>query len=105
MKGFYYIKNSIDEFRSEPSVYAETLEKAKEAIKYCADWYLSNGTGRIYFQPTEFEVVELTQEPNRFLGETEPVKYKRIRQPNAKFICRGKGLDENGEVIFSEEEY
>ncbi len=101
MKGFYYIKNSVDEFRSEPSIYTETLEEAKEAIKYCEDWYDSKGTGEIYFQPTGFEVVELTQEPDRFLGETEPVKYKRIKRPKAKFICRGKGLDENGEVIFS----
>lgn len=36
MKGFYYIKNAIDEFRTESSVYTETLEEATEsAIKYC----------------------------------------------------------------------
>lgn len=105
MKGFYYIKNSVDEYHSEPSVYTETLEEAKEAIKYCEDWYRPMGTGEIYFQPVEFEVVELTHEPDRFLGETEPVKYKRIGQKRAKFICRGKGLDENGEVIFSDKEW
>lgn len=88
MKGFYYIKNSIDEYRSEPSVYTETLEEAKEAIKYCADWFLSMGTGEIYFQPVEFSV-----------------KGKRICQPGAKFICRGKGLDRNGEVIFTDKEW
>lgn len=98
MKGFYYIKNSVDEYHSEPSVYTDTLEEAKEAIKYCGDWYRPKGTGAIYFQPTEFEVVELSSIP---YGETEPVKYKCIGQKGAEFICRGEGLDENGEVIFS----
>ena len=102
MKGFYYIKNTVDEYRSEPSVYTETLEEAKEAIKYCGDWYCPMGTGKIFFQPTDFEVVELSRIP---YGKTEPVKYKRISQKRAKFICRGKGLDENGEVIFSDKEY
>jgi len=105
MKGFYYIKNSIDECHSEPTIYTETLKEAKEAIKYCEDWYRPKGTGEIYFQPVEFKVDELTREPNRFLGETEPAKYKRIKQDRAKFICRGMGLDENGEVIFSKKRW
>ena len=102
MKGFYYIKNSVDEYHSEPSVYTETLEEAKEAIKYCEDWYRPRGTGKIFFQPTEYEVVELSSIP---YGETEPVKYKRISQKRAEFICRGDGLDENGNVIFSDKEW
>ena len=93
MKGFYYIKNSVDEYHSEPSVYTETLEEAKEAIKYCEDWYRPRGTGKIFFQPTDFEM------------ETEPDKYKRISQKRAEFICRGDGLDENGNVIFSDKEW
>lgn len=102
MKGFYYIQNSISEFTSVPSVYTGTLEEAKEAIKYCGDWYRPRGTGEIYFQPVEFEVVELSSVP---YGETEPVKYKRVSQRRAEFICRGEGLDENGNVIFSNKEF
>lgn len=105
MKGFYYIENSVSEFTSKPSVYTNTLEEAKEAIKYCGDWYRPRGTGKIFFQPTEYEVVELTHEPERFLGETELVKYKHVRQKRAEFICRGDGLDENGNVIFSDKEW
>ena len=102
MKGFYYIQNTVDEWHSSPSVYANSLEEAKEAIKYCGDWYCSRGTGKIFFQPTEFEVVELSRIP---YGETEPVKYKQVSQKRAEFICRGEGLDKNGEVIFSDKEY
>ena len=105
MKGFYYILNSVSEFTSLPHAYCNTLEEAKEAIKYCGDWYRPRGTGKIYFQTTEFEVVELTQEPDRFLGETEPIKYKRIQQKRAEFICRGDGLDKDGNVIFSDKEF
>jgi hypothetical protein len=99
MKGFYYIENTVNEYRSEPSVYTETLEEAKEAMKYCDDWYGGKGTGKIFFQPLEFEVEERSYVP---YGETEPVKYKAIRQKSAEFICRGIGLNREGEVIFSD---
>ena len=92
MKGFYYIKNTINEQFSTPTAYFNTLDEAKEGIKYCADWYCSNGTGIIYFQTTEFAV-----------GKYNRGKY--IKQDGPKFICRGKGLDKDGNVIFSDKEY
>lgn len=102
MKGFYYIKNYVNEVSKEPTIYTETLEEAKEAIKGCSDWYCDRGTGKIYFQSLEFVVEERSYVP---YGETEPVKYKVTRQKGAEFICRGKGLDENGNVIFSDKEW
>ena len=102
MKGFYYIENSVNEFNSSQTAFFDTLEDAKEAMKYCGDWYRPMGTGKIYFQPTEFEVITLTTTP---YGKKELVEYKRIKQSGRKFICRGAGLDENGEVIFSDKEW
>lgn len=102
MKGFYYIENSVNEYQSEPSIYTETLEEAKEAIKGCSNWSCDRGTGNIFFQPLEFVVEERSYVP---YGETEPVKYKVTRQKRAEFICRGEGLDENGNVIFSDKEW
>ena len=102
MKGFYYIENSVNEFHSAPTAFFETLEEAKEAIKYCADWFVGRGTGRILFQSTEFKVVERSYIP---YGTTEPTTYKAIQQEPPKFICRGVGLDEDGNVIFSDERW
>lgn len=105
MKGFYYIENYVNEVDKEPTIYTETLEEAKEAIKGCSDWYCDRGTGKIYFQTTEFKTTEMTREPDYFFGETEPIKYKEVKQKRREFICRGKGLDENGNVIFSDKEW
>ena len=44
----YYIKNTIDEYRTTIRGYFTSLTKAKEALKDCCDWYRSYGTGRIY---------------------------------------------------------
>ena len=92
MKGFYYIENTVNEQRSMPTAYFDTLDEAKEGIKHCADWYCCNGTGTIYFQTTEFTV-----------GKYSGGKY--IKQDGPKFICRANGLDEDGNVIFSDKEY
>lgn len=102
MKGFYYIENSVNEYHSEQTIYTETLEEAKEAIKGCSDWYWDKGTGKIYFQSLEFVVEERSYVP---YGKTEPVKYKVTRQKKAEFVCRGEGLDENGNVVFSDKEW
>lgn len=102
MKGFYYIENTVHEWDSRPSIYTETLEEAKEAIKGCSDWYCDRGTGKIYFQSLEFVVEEKSYVP---YGETEPIKYKVTQQKRAEFICRGKGLDEDGNVIFTDKEW
>ena len=52
MKGFYFIENTTDEWHSHETAYFSTLKEAKEALKYCADWFLGEGTGRIYYQET-----------------------------------------------------
>ena len=51
MKGIYYIKNTINESEMESQIvgYFTDLESAKESLKYCADWYRPNGTGKIYY--------------------------------------------------------
>ena len=41
-------------------------------------------------------------EAKRFLSVAVYNHYKRISQKRAEFICRGDGLDENGNVIFSD---
>ena len=48
---YFYISNTVDEWHSQTSGTFQTYDAAKEAQKECADWYCSNGTGRIYFQP------------------------------------------------------
>jgi hypothetical protein len=73
-KGFYFIKNAIDEYNSAPSAFFETLPEAREGMKEAADWFCSKGTGCIYFQP---------------FGKRNP-----------QFILRGCGLDDNGKVIW-----
>ena len=50
MKGIYYIENSVDERRTKVSGYFQTEEEAREAIKECSDWFMSNGTGTIWYQ-------------------------------------------------------
>ena len=74
-KGFYYILNTIDEQRTAPYAFFETLPEAKEAMKTASDWYCDEGTGSIYFQP--------------FGKQHMPV-----------LILRGHGLDDKGEVIW-----
>ena len=49
--GYFYISNTVDEWHSQTSGTFQDYDKAKEALKDCADWYCSKGTGRIYFQP------------------------------------------------------
>ena len=49
--GYFYISNTVDEWHSQTSGTFPTYDEAKEALKECADWYCSKGTGRIYFQP------------------------------------------------------
>ena len=45
----YYIENNVDERGTHVIMgYYSTLEKAKEALKDCCDWYRSKGTGEIY---------------------------------------------------------
>ena len=109
-KGFYYIENSVDEWHREKHCFVDTLNEAKEAMKYCADWYCSRGTGDIYFQPTGVEVV---QRPSTTL-EWDEKKRKLVEVPTTQslivgsprvFVLRGVGLDENGEVIWSKKEY
>ena len=96
--GFYYIENSVDEYRSAPSAFFETLDKAKNAMKFFGDWFVGNGTGRIYFQ--RFGIVKETKHSD-YTNKDYVVAHKYPR----KFICRGKGLDRNGEVIWSDKEF
>ena len=49
--GYFYISNTVSEWHSQTSGTFQTYDDAKEALKECADWYCSKGTGRIYFQP------------------------------------------------------
>lgn len=48
LEKIYYIENTVDEWHTEISGYFATLDKAKEALKDCRDWYRPQGTGRIY---------------------------------------------------------
>ena len=50
MNGIYYIENTVDERRSRISGYFQTEEEAREALKECSDWFMSNGTGIIWFK-------------------------------------------------------
>ena len=102
MKGFYYIEVSVSEFSRSISGYFETLEEAKEAIKYAANWYRPNGTGNIYFQPLDTRVEKYLYTP---YGETEPKEFGRLITSPREFICRGLGINENGKVEFSDKEF
>lgn len=44
----YYIQNTVDERYSKIRGYFSTLEKAKEELKKCSDWFRPKGTGKIY---------------------------------------------------------
>ena len=45
----YYIENTVNEQgRREITGYFSTLQKAKETLKHCSDWYRSMNTGCIY---------------------------------------------------------
>ena len=50
MKGIYYIENYVSERGSCISGYFATEDDAREGLKFCADWFRPNGTGRIYFK-------------------------------------------------------
>lgn len=109
-KGFFYIENTVDEWHSEEHCFVDTLKEAKEAIKYCADWYCERGTGEIYFQPTGVEVYErqsttLEYDEKRKKLVDVPVTYKDITGQPRVFVLRGMGLDENGKVKWSKERY
>lgn len=105
MKGFYFIDNAVDEWRSQITAYFSTFEEAKEALKHCADWYCGKGTGNIYYQEFGIDLKTTTVTTVEYGGKvTEETREELSRKPR-KFICRGKGLDENGNVIFSEKEY
>ena len=49
--GYFYISNTVGEWKSETTGTFPTYDEAKEALKECADWYCSKGTGTIYFRP------------------------------------------------------
>ena len=55
----YYILNTINEWDTTINGYFSSLDKAKEALKKCCDWYRSDGTGRIY----EIELDSLSSIP------------------------------------------
>lgn len=97
-KGFYYIENTVDEYHSRPSAFFETLEEAKNAMKLFGDWFVGNGTGRIYFQ--RFGIVK-EKKHSDYANKDYVVAHKY----SPKFICRGKGFDEKGEIIWSNKEY
>lgn len=109
-KGFYYILLSDNEYGSSPHYFLDTLEEAKEAIKYCADWYGGLGTGKIYFRPTGVRVIEengtrLKYDENTGKLVDTPITFKRLYGYPDEFICRGCGLDDDGNVIWSDKEY
>ena len=104
MKGFYYIENSTDEWRSSETGFFETLDEAKEAMKYCSDWFCSEGTGAIYFQ--EFGIKWRNVMREVVVDGKVVEKERRVMDSTPRqFICRGVGLDENGNVIFSDKKY
>ena len=55
----YYILNTTNEYCTHITGYFSSLDKAKEALKQCCDWYRSYGTGRIY----EIELDSLSSIP------------------------------------------
>ncbi|MBP5597713.1 MAG: hypothetical protein J6Y02_20245 [Pseudobutyrivibrio sp.] len=94
--GIYYIENTTDNYHSSPSAYFKTLEEAKAALRFFSDWWFDKGTGRIYFQPFGFYLKTDTYE-----SFTRVLTYK----PSPIFVCRGMGLDQDGNVIFSNEAF
>ena len=110
MKGFYFIENSDNEYSRSPHCFVDTLEEAKEAMKYCAEWYQGRGTGKIYFQPTGVEVVQYPSttleydEKKRKLVEV-PITHTYVAGKSRQFVCRGCGLDDDGNVIWSDKEW
>jgi len=104
MKGFYFIENATDEWHSSETAYFSTLKEAKEAMKHCADWFCGEGTGRIYYQEFGIDLKTTTITTVEYGKVTEKTRKELHRNPR-KFICRGKGLDKNGNVIFTEEEF
>lgn len=47
---FFFIENTVSEYRSAISGYFKTFDEALEGIKECSDWYRQNGTGTIYMK-------------------------------------------------------
>lgn len=102
-KGFYYIRTAVSEFHSAPVAFFETLEEAKEAMRYFADWYREKGTGCIYFQPTGVSIEDREYIP---FGDHKPEVHKVAVVSPAQFICRGLGIDEKLDIVkFSDKEF
>ena len=49
--GYFFISNTVGEWQSQITGTFPNYDEAKEALKECADWYCSKGTGTICFQP------------------------------------------------------
>lgn len=44
----YYIENTVSEYHREITRYCSTLDEAKRELQNCSDWYVHQGTGKIY---------------------------------------------------------
>ena len=104
MKGFYFIENATDEWHSSETAYFSSLKEAKEAMKHCADWVCGEGTGSIYYQELGVSMETTTVQTVIDGKVTEKSKTVMRRRPRT-FVCRGKGLDENGNVIFTDKQF
>lgn len=45
---YYYIRNTIDEYKTATYGYFPTKDCAIKALDECQDWYREKGTGKIY---------------------------------------------------------
>lgn len=57
-KYYYIVSRSVSEYDRVDIYIAETFEEAVEVIKNTADWYCSNGSGRVKKVTKEMRVVE-----------------------------------------------
>lgn len=48
--GVWYIENSIDEYRSNPTSYYPTLKEAVEGLAESSNWFCPKGTGTIIYR-------------------------------------------------------
>ena len=48
MDKIYLIENTVNERSIKVSGYFKTYDEAYEALKECSDWWMPNGSGRIY---------------------------------------------------------
>ena len=51
----YFIRNTIDEYRTKISGYFQSFEEAMLAINECYDWYKSKPSGEIWKVKTGLE--------------------------------------------------